>query len=115
MVDMRPGLTAIPAAEHPINFNPDPNREMIFRVHHHTGDKWRPNAACRCNVHFAWLPLPAAVAGAIYPSRSGASKENMGIDRIDSKRPDGRQGVSEQLPMGATIRTHEQTGVSTGE
>jgi hypothetical protein len=83
--NMRPGLAAILAAEDPIDFDPDPDGVVIGGVDHDTGDKRGPDAACRGNVHGAWLPLSPAVAGAINPSGSRSRKKDIRIDRVNGE------------------------------
>ena len=66
---------------------------------------------------YATSQASSAVSRAIDPSRAGAGKENVGIDRVDGQRPDRRQSAigAEAFPPRPAIAAREQARIAAGE
>lgn len=114
---VRPGVSAIHAAEHAVDFYRSPDDTMIVGIDHDAGHEGDADRALLSDVHRQFLPLPAAVSRPPDACGPGAGKQHPWIGRIDGQRPDRRQrtGGAEPFPACARIVADEQAGIATRE
>src|SRR5262249_12273148 len=70
-----PGVTAVLATEHAVDFYPSPDDSMIVRVDDDAGHERYPDGALRGDVDCQLLPVSSGVARAIDPGRTGAGED----------------------------------------
>src|SRR6266481_5217780 len=119
-LEVRPGVSAVQAAEDAIDFHPCPDHSMIVGVHYDAGHEGYANGALPGDVHSQFLPPQSPIPRAIDRSRARAGKENIGVNRVDGQRPDRRHSPigrigGDALPPRPSIVAHEQARIAGGE
>src|SRR5215469_13650011 len=112
--DDLPRLPAVLAVPHAVYFEAGPDVLVVDRVDHQGGHPGDAHVGALLGyLHRQLLPVLAAIRGAEQRCRSGARKDNVGVDRIDGEGPDGDlvHWRVEPLPMLAAVLATVHAGV----
>src|SRR2546423_10969939 len=103
-----PRIAAVLAVTDTVDFDAGPNVLMVYRVNQqgsHPGDAHVRALLGQC--HWQLVPMPATVLRAEQRRRPGACEDDVGVNRVDGKGPDGElvHGRVQPLPALAFILT----------
>src|SRR6516165_4178592 len=104
--DDLPRLAAVLAVPHAVYFEAGPDVLVVDRVDHQGGHSRDAHIGALLGYfHRQLVPMLAAIRGAEQRCRSGARKDNVGVDRINGEGPDGDlvHGRVQPLPMLAAV------------